>query len=181
MKYANHLLIVFSLIALLLLATRVPLGYNLRNLVVRWRTTVMTALAFTLVVGLLTVMLAFVNGMYRLTEASGQPGNVIVLADGATDELFSNLAFRDSGNVEYGRPERSPVLRDEEDRPLVSREVFLMVNQPLPRRPGERQKRRFLQMRGIDEPVMSGRVHDLWLHAGGAWWSPAGVEPGTGN
>ena len=37
------------------------------------RRTVMTALAFTLVVGLMTVMLAFVNGMYRLTENSGVP------------------------------------------------------------------------------------------------------------
>ena len=42
----------------------------------------MTALAFTLVVAVLTVMLAFVNGMYRLTESSSQPGNVIEVAVG---------------------------------------------------------------------------------------------------
>ena len=39
-------------------------------------------------------MLAFVNGMQRLTEGTGQPGNVLVLADGATDEVFSNLTVR---------------------------------------------------------------------------------------
>ncbi len=76
-------------------SARCRCSYNLRNLVVRWRTTLLTALAFTLVVGLLTVMLAFVNGMYRLTEGSGQPGNVMVLSDGATDELFSNLGYGD--------------------------------------------------------------------------------------
>ena len=42
----------------------------MHNLVVRWRTTLLTALAFTLVVGLMTVMLAFVAGMNQLTEQS---------------------------------------------------------------------------------------------------------------
>src|SRR5436305_391713 len=49
--------------AALLLAGKIPLGYNLRNLAVRWRTTLLTAPAFTLVVGLMVVMLAFVHGM----------------------------------------------------------------------------------------------------------------------
>src|SRR5271166_231998 len=62
--------------------------YNVRNLFVRWRITLLTALAFTLVIGLLTVMRAVVSGMYKLTEGSGDPANVMVLADGATDELF---------------------------------------------------------------------------------------------
>ena len=34
-----------------------------------------------------------------MTEGSGQPGNVIVLSDGATDELFSNLAFGDATEI----------------------------------------------------------------------------------
>src|SRR4029434_254977 len=80
-----------SLALLLALLGRVPVRYNVRNLQVRWRTTVATALAFTLVIALLTVMLAFVNGMYKLTQGSGQPGNVIVLAEGSTDESFSNV------------------------------------------------------------------------------------------
>ena len=42
-------------------------------------------------IALLTVMMAFVNGMRKLTEGTGQPGNVLVLADGATDEAFSSL------------------------------------------------------------------------------------------
>ena len=73
------------------LVRRVPYSYNVRNLMVRWPSTLLTALAFVLVIGLMTVMLAFVNGLYKLTQGSGQPGNVLVLADGATDELFSNL------------------------------------------------------------------------------------------
>lgn len=156
---------------LLAMVGKVPLRYNLRNLVVRWPITILTALAFTLVVGLLTVMLAFVNGMYRLTEGSGQPGNIIVLADGATDELFSNLGYSDTADVE-----RQPlVLRDEHGRPLCSKETYIVVNQPIEgAKAGERQ-RRFLQVRGLDDPAITGRVHGLDLHAGGAWFSPAGV------
>src|SRR6516164_9571795 len=79
---------------------KVPIRYSVRNLVVRWKTTLLTALAFTLVVSLLVIMLAFVNGMGRLTEGSGHPDNVIVLSDGATDEAFSNMTYSDTDDVE---------------------------------------------------------------------------------
>ena len=66
-----------GVIGLLLLTSKVPLTYNLQNLLVRWRTTLLTGVAFTLVLSLLTVMLAFVKGMYTLTQSSGQPRNVL--------------------------------------------------------------------------------------------------------
>lgn len=188
---------------------KVPFSYNLRNLVLRWRTTLLSALAFTLVVGLMTVMLAFVNGMYRLTESSGVPGNVIILADGATDELFSNLGYGDIKEIQL-RPE---VLKDDEGKPLASWEVYVVVNQPIqvrrcprcgqlvpvdrfaerllehddPPCPGSgtvvagSRGRRFLQVRGIDDPVRSGIVHNLPLKPGGAWFSQAGVQPLPGG
>src|SRR5262249_11577685 len=70
---------------------KVPLRYNLRNLQNRWKTTLVTALAVTLVTAVLTFMLSFVKGMDRLTESSGHPCNILVLSEGATDEAFSNL------------------------------------------------------------------------------------------
>ncbi len=72
----------FALIVVLVLLSKVPLSYNLLNVLVRWRTTTLTCLAFMLVTGLLIWMLAFVNGMYVLTENSGVPGNLIVLSEG---------------------------------------------------------------------------------------------------
>jgi len=158
-------------LVLLVVVGRVPLRYNLRNLLVRWRTSVMTALAFTLVTSLLVVMLAFVNGMYRLTQTSGQPGNVMILSEGTTDESFSNLGFSDLGEIEY----QPGVLRDG-SRPLASRETYLVVNQPLPNPQPGKPQRRFLQVRGVDDPATAGRVHGLSLHAGGAWFSPSGVH-----
>jgi ABC-type lipoprotein release transport system permease subunit len=152
---------------------RVPFGYNLRNLLVRWPTTLLTGLAFTLVVGLFTVMLAFVNGMNRLTEASGQSRNVMVLSDGATDEVFSNLGFGDITKIDQW----PTVQKDEDGQPLTSWEVYIIVNQPIPNaKPGAR-RRRFLQVRGLKDPARTGRVHNIPLHPGGVWFSEAGVQP----
>jgi hypothetical protein len=159
-------------LVLLVVTGKIPLAYNVRNLVVRWRTTLLTGLAFTLVISLQTVMLGFVAGMNKLTEESGQPGNVIVLSDGALDELVSNLGYGSSADVE-----RHPgVLRDEEGEPLASREVYLVVNQPLSTEPGRRQRRRFTQVRGLDDPRVAARVHKLELYDGGAWFSESGVQ-----
>jgi putative ABC transport system permease protein len=162
-----------SLVAIVALAVagRIPLKYNLRNLAVRWWTTAMTALAFTLVVLLMVVMMAFVNGMYRLTETSGHPGNVIILSEGTTDESFSTLGFSDVGDIENQRG----IVR-QNGRPLCSRETYMIVNQPIPDAPPGRHKRRFLQVRGLDDPGMAARVHERNLLPGGAWFSPAGVR-----
>src|SRR5439155_9413030 len=83
-----------TLLPMVLYATpirKVPLRYNLRNLQNRWKTTLVTALAFTVVVGILTFMLSFVKGMDRLIDSSGRTDNIMILSDGATDEAFSNL------------------------------------------------------------------------------------------
>src|ERR1700676_3417237 len=100
-----------ALVLILAFAPRIPLSYNFRNLIVRWRTTLLTMLAFTLVVGLMTVMLAFVNGMYALSQGSSVPGNVMVLADGSLDEAFSDLGYGDIdllANKDYVRRITAP-------------------------------------------------------------------------
>lgn len=166
------LLFFLFLLAGLALVTRVPIRYNIRNLFVRWRITILSALAFTLVVALMTVMLAFVNGMYRLTQGSGVPGNVIVMSDGATDELFSNLSRNDVTRI--GRWQG--VQEDNDGRPLVSWETYIVVNQPIIGAAKGSRKRRFLQVRGVDEPSRSARTHQLKLYSGGDWFSDSGVE-----
>jgi ABC-type lipoprotein release transport system permease subunit len=152
-------------LVLMVIFARVPLSYSIRNLIVRWRTTLLTALAFTLVVALLTIMLAFVNGMARLTEGSGHAENVIVLSEGATDEAFSYLAPVDTSDVV-----RLPGVLQ------WSREVYIIANQPLPAAPGAPQRRRFVQVRGVEDPLAAAGVHRLNLLPGGSWFSEAGVE-----
>jgi len=60
------------------------------------------------------VLLAFVNGMYKLNETTGVPGNVLVMSEGSTDELFSNLAR----GGEIDNAVNQPVLADSKGRPI---------------------------------------------------------------
>jgi putative ABC transport system permease protein len=156
---------------------RIPFAYNLRSLVVRWPTTLLTALAFTMVVSLLTMMLAFVNGLFRLTQASGQPNNVLVLSDGATEESISSLGYGDITTLN----QYPAIVKDEDGQPLISWEVYLVVNQPIENAKPGGQQRRFLQVRGLMDPARTGRVHNLALHADGAWFTQAGVQPLPGS
>jgi len=162
----------FLLMVVLLLVGKVPVAYNVRNLMVRWRTTLMMLLAFVMVVGLMTVMLSFVNGMDALTSNSGQPGNVVVFSSGANDEGFSNLALNEVSNVER----MEGIAVDESGQRIVSKEVFVIVNQEIPTPKGTPARRRFVQFRGIEDPQLSAFVHGLKLKGGGQWFSEAGVE-----
>ncbi|HUP77020.1 MAG TPA: hypothetical protein VM260_00570, partial [Pirellula sp.] len=74
----------FALMLLFVYLARIPIGYNIRNLTVRYRTTLLTAVAFTMVIGVLTFLMGFINGLKKLTQSSGNPENVIVLSQGAT-------------------------------------------------------------------------------------------------
>ncbi len=195
---------------LLLLIGKVPLNYNFRYLWVRRRDTALTAVAFTVVVALVVVLLAFVNGMYKLNESTGVPGNVLVMSEGSTDELFSNLARGDAQNVvnvtvmsdRAGRPigpggkgvsigratanpdgslTRLPASAPKDFPgaiPLASSESYLVMNQPVPEKPGQAPTRRFLQLRAFQDARVGALVHNIDLEPGGKWFTSNAVEPG---
>jgi ABC-type antimicrobial peptide transport system permease subunit len=156
----------------LLFLGKVPFRYNVRNLVVRWLTTAVTALAFVLVVGATIFMLAFVTGMTRLTEASGHPGNVIIMSDGATDELFSNLSSE--VRVETLASDLQKQVAKDGDDFLCSYEVYVVTNQPRPNAPPGGPQRRFVQMRGLKDPRIAAKVHEIELLEG-RWFAESGV------
>jgi hypothetical protein len=171
LSLAAPLAVAAIVLATLLFAGKVPLRYNLRNLGVRWKTTALTALAFTVVIALLIFMHAFATGITRLSEKSGQPANVICLSQGASDEVYSNLPLSETTHLAF----QKGVALDADHRPLCSREVYVFTNQVRPARPGERPTYRFLQVRGVEDPDVSARVHDLVLVAG-RWFSRTGVS-----
>jgi len=166
---------------------KVPLRYNLRNVRVRWLTNLMTGVVFTFVIGLLVSLLAFVNGMNRLTQNTGIPGNVFALSDGATDELFSSLGHGDLDNVERvvveldqgGSPLKTPVRvkqveRDGRSVYLASRETYYAINQAIPHT--DPARRRFVQLRTLEDPWVGQQVHDITLYPGGSLPPAAGVD-----
>jgi putative ABC transport system permease protein len=153
----------------------IPLKYNTRNLFVRWKTTLLTAAGFTLVVGLLMVMLAFVQGMNELSKKTGPEGNVMILRDGSTDELFSDLA----DNVNLSKLWMQPEILEHPKGPsekMASREVYSIATQEIPPAKGsDRPTYRFLQVRGIEDPEVAGAVHGLKLKRG-RWFERTGDE-----
>jgi putative ABC transport system permease protein len=151
----------FSLFVAVFPIPKVPLTYNLRNLQVRWLTALVTSVAIILVVGLMTLMLAFVKGMDKLTESSGKPGNVLILSDGATDEAFSRL---EPYKVEQLPQElQNEIGRANNGEFLFSKEVYVIVTHVAKNPLTGQQKRRFCQMRGIADPALSAPIHDITL------------------
>ena len=119
----------------------IPLSYNLRNLRVRVRTTLMTALAFALVASALVVLLAFVNGVQRVCRVTGQPENVLALQKGAQEEILSELDKETIAIMERN----AHVLRNGTGHPMASPELFLVVNY----RAAGKDHYDFRQLRGV--------------------------------
>ena len=69
----------------------IPIAYNLRNLVVRKTTTLMTALGIALTVAVLLAILAMMNGLRTTLNTSADPLHVIVLRKGSDSEVVSNF------------------------------------------------------------------------------------------
>ena len=69
----------------------VPIRYNLRNLVERKGTTIMTAVGIALTVAVLITTVAMTNGMKAVFAGTGHPRQVVVLRKGTDSELNSQI------------------------------------------------------------------------------------------
>jgi len=68
----------------------IPLFYNLRNLMIRKTTTVMTGLGITLSVAVLVASLALVNGLRSVFASTGHPPKLLVLRKAALRNLAAS-------------------------------------------------------------------------------------------
>jgi putative ABC transport system permease protein len=59
-------------------------------------------------------------------------------------------------------------------RPLASWETFYSINQPVPN--SEPPRRRFVQLRTLEDPLVAAEVHGVALYPGGRWMGDNGVE-----
>jgi putative ABC transport system permease protein len=104
----------------------IPISYNLRNLMVRRTTTIMTALGIGLTVAVLISILALVNGLRTSLAATSSPLNLVVVRKGAESELLSNFARSIFQDVKF----KPGIATGKDGKPLVSEEVVLVVNLP---------------------------------------------------
>lgn len=106
---------------------RIPLSYNLRNLMVRRTATIMTALAMALTVAVLLAALALFDGLRTAFRSSGDPLNILVLRKGSSTELSSALSEETYRDMLY-----KPGIAQDGGSPLVSLEMITSVTLPKP-------------------------------------------------
>src|SRR2546425_6540018 len=102
----------------------IPIAYNLRNLVVRRTTTVMTALGIALTVAVLLAILALVNGLRTSLHASANPLQILVIRQGSTSELVSVVTRTQFQDLKF----KPGIARGRSGEPLASLEIVTVVN-----------------------------------------------------
>jgi len=102
----------------------IPLSYNLRNLVVRRTTTLMTALGIALTVAVLLAVLALVNGLRVTLATSGDPRHVIVMRKGATSELTSLVTRQQFQDLKF----KAGIANGADGQPLASLELITIIS-----------------------------------------------------
>ena len=149
----------------------VPITYNLRNLVVRKTTTVMTALGIALTVAVLLAILALVNGLRDAYRTTGNPLHVLVLRKGANAELVSGIARTAYQDMKF----KAGVARAADGDPMVSPEGITVINLPSVDNPNGSN----VTMRGIT-PI-GIQMRDRIKIASGRWFEPGKREVVVGK
>jgi putative ABC transport system permease protein len=101
----------------------VPLAYNLRNLRVRWRLTLATAMGIALVVAVFVMVMSLARGLKSTFVSTGDPRNLIVLRKGSTAESSSQVTRADTLRIRH----LDGIAFDEAGRRLVSAEIIVLI------------------------------------------------------
>jgi ABC-type antimicrobial peptide transport system permease subunit len=109
---------------------KIPISYNLRNLVARRTTTVMTALGIALTVAVLISILALVEGLRTSLASTGHPLNVLVTRKGSTAELNSTITQESFLTIRA-----KPGIAAGADEPLASLELVTVIVLESPENP----------------------------------------------
>src|SRR6185312_3638223 len=183
----------------------IPFKYNIRNMILRKRLTLMTALGIALTVTTTVFLMMLLAGMRKAFVSSGDPLNVLVLRKGSTSELTGGFT-----------KDKMPILRqlpgiatDSHGQPMVSGEWVVVV--VLPRRNGTAEVNvtlRGMEQDGLElrakkvkliegnwfasgqrEVVVSRSIHDRFAHTnvgdmidfGKGPWKVTGIFDGFGS
>lgn len=104
----------------------IPVTYNLRNLVVRKTTTLMTALGIALTVAVLLAMMALLTGLRATLSSSGDPLQILVMRKGSESELVSNFTRSQYQDLKF----KAGIARAQNGDPMASLEVVTVINLP---------------------------------------------------
>ena len=143
----------------------IPISYNIRNMILRKRLTLMTALGIALTVTTTVFLMMLLAGMRKAFVSSGDPLNVLVLRKGSTSELAGGFT-----------KDKLPILKqlpgiaaDSHGQPMVSGEWVVVV--ALPRAGSEVN----VTLRGMEQDGLELRAKKAKL-AEGSWFAPGQRE-----
>ena len=148
----------------------IPISYNIRNLVVRKTTTLMTAAGIAMTVAVLLAVLGLVSGLKSAFAAAGDPLHVLVLRKGGNAELTSIVS-----QEQYQIIKSFPGIAIGPDgQPVASLEVVTTINLPSTDSPdGMNVTLRGVSMRGV-------QMRRLKI-AAGRWFVPGRREVVVGK
>jgi putative ABC transport system permease protein len=104
----------------------IPIHYNIRNLCVRWRLTLATALGVALVVAVFVMVMALARGLQSTYVSTGDARNLLVLRKGSTAESSSQVSREEVAVIRY----LGGIARDASGTPLLSAEINLLIYLP---------------------------------------------------
>ena len=143
----------------------IPISYNIRNMILRKRLTLMTALGIALTVTTTVFLMMLLAGMREAFVSSGDPLNVLVMRKGSTSELTGGFT-----------KDKLPILRqlpgiatDSHGQPMVSGEWVVVV--ALPRNGAEIN----VILRGMEQDGLELRRNHVKLLEG-RWFAPGQRE-----
>jgi putative ABC transport system permease protein len=102
----------------------IPIKYNIRNLRVRWKTTLMTMLGTALLVASSCILFGLVEGLEYSLKISGDPLDLIILRKGSSNE--------NTGGFESAKADKILTLpgiqRDKFGAPMAAKELLNIAN-----------------------------------------------------
>src|SRR5260370_6281456 len=149
-----------------------PITYNLRSLMVRRTTSLMTVLGVALVVMVVVMLRGLVSGLRASLELAGEAGNWIILSRGTVSEGESYIP-REEADILRTRPE---IATDASGKALFSPEMVVPFNAGI-RRPANRFQP--ASLRGVT-PI-AYEVHRCLKLVAGRWPTPGREEMAIGG
>ena len=148
----------------------IPISYNVRNLIVRKTTTLMTATGIAMTVAILLAVLGLVSGLKSAFDAAGDPRRVLVMRKGGNAELTSLLTQQQFQIIKI-----FPGIATAPDgQPMASLEIVSVINLPSTDSPqGMNVTVRGLSTKGV-------QMRGLKL-IGGRWFQPGQREVVVGK
>jgi len=143
-----------------------PLTYNFRNVLVRWRATLATIVGIGLVVAVFVLVQSLAVGLEKSASHTGDQRNIMIVRKGSTAESTSMVSLQQFQILHYW----PQIARDEAGKPLISADLICLISQPRIDGRGEAN----VSVRGLTE--MGRALRPQVKLVSGRWFTPGQRE-----